>query len=431
MLRKSFKEVTNAFRDPHILLDRKGDIVSANDAAQKRFLSHDHEEKPVNLSTVTTEKQERLDSLLEMWKRSKSPLPGSIKFNQNGAGEMLYVCKGSLVQPATQNQDALIMLQCTEKQKSTRAYVALNEKIEQLKREVFQRRCAEKEIRKLNQVLEQRVRERTADLEKANGELNASLAELQEAHAQLVHTERLASLGGMVAGVAHEINNPVGICVTAASYLDEQVQLYQQLYQADKLTRSDFEKLIELMAQSSKIILGNLGRASELVKSFKQLAVDQTSDEQREINLKNYIEELLISLHPYFRKQAYRYQVTCPQDVLVTTCPGAVSQIINNLIINSIRHGFENSETGKIQLDISAGEEHIDFDYRDNGAGMSADNLAQVFDPFFTTKRNQGGSGLGMTIVYNLVRDKLRGDISVDSKVGQGIHFHIRFPRNG
>ena len=232
----------------------------------------------------------------------------------------------------------------------------------------------------------------------------------------------------MVAGVAHEINTPVGVCMTASSYLMEQTTHYQDLYQKNALTRSDFESLLDAAAESSSIMIANLGRAADLVRSFKQLAVDQTSDECRQINMKSYLEELLISLRPYFHRTSHSIKLKCPDDIDIKSQPGALSQIINNLIGNSIQHGFEGVTEGLVNIEISREEKNILLHYSDNGNGISGENLKQIFDPFFTTKRNQGGSGLGMNIVYNLVTNKLNGAINVTSKSHQGIDFYIKFP---
>ncbi|MFW2372126.1 MAG: sensor histidine kinase [Gammaproteobacteria bacterium] len=428
VLTESFAEITNSLPEPHFLLDQYGCIISTNQAARKKFSVDTVAAAELNLNTLITDEPDRLNELLQMWSRSKSPLPASVTFKNGGDAPVHYLCRGNTIRPAMNGQSALIMMHCTDKQKSSAVFITLNEKIEQLKREVIERRNAEQEVRRLNQELEQRVNERTIELQTANTELNRSLEELNSAQDQLVRTEHLASLGRMVAGVAHEINTPVGVCLTAASYLDEQTRHYHKLYEEGTLTRVDFESFLDVSSESFQIILANLERASDLVRSFKQLAVDQTSDECRHINMKSYIEELLISLRPYFRHTSHRYELTCPEDIDIESQPGAIAQIINNLIGNSMTHGFEGLAEGLINIEIARDQDRILLHYSDNGVGIPRENLLQIFDPFFTTRRNQGGSGLGMNIVYNLVTSKLGGEINVTSEPGQGVHFYIWLP---
>lgn len=425
----AFVEITDVFPDPYFLLDKNGFIIAFNKPAKAKILGADHAVgEGLSLSSVMVDGDARLTKLLAMWGRSKAPLPASVEFNVKSGQSIRYFCKGSLIHPKSGDHSAFIMVQCTKQKQTTVAFVTLNEKIEQLKKEVVERRSAEREIRDLNQSLERRVEERTAELENANKQLNASLDELKKTQNELIRTERLASLGGMVAGVAHEINTPVGICVTAASYLDEQAGRYNKRYHEGSLTRQDFETFLDVASESSGIILSNLGRASGLVRSFKQLAVDQISDEQRHINMKEYFDELLVSLQPYFRNTQHQFSVSCPDDIDINSYPGAIAQIINNLISNSMVHGFENVNEGLIRIVITRDKSRVLLNYSDNGVGIKEENRKRIFDPFFTTKRNQGGSGLGMNIVYNLITSKLAGEISLDNKQSQGVNFCIVWP---
>jgi len=428
MLAETFAEITNTFSEPHFLLAQDGTIIAANRAARKKMSVMVNAQEVLNLNMLATDGPTKLKQLLQMWSRSRSPLPGSVTVKSEDGTPVQCLCKGSTVRPALKGEPSLIMMQCTDKRKSTAAFITLNEKIEQLKREIIERRNAEQEIRLLNQELEQRVKDRTVELQKSNTELNSSLEELKNAQEHLVRTERLASLGGMVAGVAHEVNTPVGVCVTAASYLDEQSGHYHTRYQEGVLTRSDFESFLNVASESSSIILANLRRAADLVRSFKQLAVDQTSDERRHINMKNYIEELLISLQPYFRHTSHSFTFKCADDIDIESYPGAIAQVVNNLIENSIIHGFETVAEGEINIEITRDLDSILLHYSDNGVGISQKNQVQIFDPFFTTKRNQGGSGLGMNVVYNLVNSKLGGKIRFTSEEQQGVHFYINLP---
>lgn len=379
----------------------------------------------LNLNMLMVDEPDRLKQLMQMWSRSKSPLPASIRFQGEEGAPVIYLCKGSVLRPALNGEPALIMMNCNNKQLSSAVFVTLNEKIEQLKRENIKRRNTEQKIRSQNLDLEQRVNERTMELLQANNEISRSLDELKNAQDHLVRTERLASLGSMVAGIAHEINTPIGVCITSSTYLDEQARRHLQLYQNDALTRKGFESFLDIVSESSSIINSNLTRAADLVGSFKQLAVDQTSDEPRHINMKRYIDELMISLRPYFRHTKHLFELSCADDIDIMSQPGAIAQIITNLISNTMTHGFEGIEEGLVKIEIERAQGRVQLHYSDNGNGMSKKNLRQIFDPFFTTRRNKGGSGLGMSIIYNLVTNKLGGEISVSSEPNQGIHFYI------
>ncbi len=259
-------------------------------------------------------------------------------------------------------------------------------------------------------------------------ELQISLDHLQEAQRKLVESEKMAALGELVAGVAHEVNTPVGIGVTAASHLGDSVEEFQILYDSGHVTRSDFENFLQLCTKSSSMILSNMNRAADLINSFKQVAVDQSSQERRLFKIHQYLEEILLSLHAQLRKTPFDVKLNCPEELEVDSYPGALSQIITNLIMNSLHHGFEGLNEGSITIDIRKSENSVLIIYGDTGRGIPDDHLDKIFDPFFTTKRGLGGSGLGMNIVYNLVTQTLNGQINCTSKIGQGTWFEIEFP---
>jgi signal transduction histidine kinase len=174
----------------------------------------------------------------------------------------------------------------------------------------------------------------------------------------------------------------------------------------------------------------NTQRAAALVRSFKQVAVDQSSDDIRTFKLRNYLDEVLLSLQPKLKGKPVQIAIDCPADIELESFPGAVSQIVTNLVMNSLVHGFEGDVPGQIRISARLDGETLLFDYADDGAGMDADTLAKLFDPFFTTKRGLGGSGLGAHILYNLVTGPLGGSVKVDSAPGQGLNYHLRFPRS-
>jgi signal transduction histidine kinase len=282
----------------------------------------------------------------------------------------------------------------------------------------------DRDIETARDALSQQVSEKTA----ANHELLEALDRLQQTQAQLVQSERLASLGGLVAGVAHEINTPVGVGVTAASTLQDRARDIEQAYRNDTLRRSDLERFVDVARESSNIILRNLQRAADLIQSFKQVAVDQSSGERRRFDLHSYIDEVLLSLAPRTKKSGHRIVVECPDDLQVDSYPGALAQVLTNFVSNSLLHAFPDGRIGELRITAEQRGDWIELRYSDNGAGIAQENLKRIYDPFFTTKRGSGGSGLGLHIVYNLIQQILGGTIEVASEIGAGTRFTVRFP---
>lgn len=274
---------------------------------------------------------------------------------------------------------------------------------------------AERTIRALNRELELRVEERTQELE--------------EAQEHLIASEKMAALGGLVAGLAHEVNTPLGIGLTAASHLNDQLKATRRRFASGGLRRSDLESLLDLGEESSSLVVANLSRASDLIGSFKRVSIDQTSDERRAFDLGQYVEQVIVSLRPQYRKRPLTVRSECPAGIEVDTAPGIVAQIVSNLVQNALLHAFARDQSGTIVVGAEVAGDDVVLTYGDDGAGMDEGTRRRVFDPFFTTKRGAGGSGLGMHIVYNLVTETLGGEISCTSEPGRGTSFRIRFPR--
>ncbi|MBF0358215.1 MAG: HAMP domain-containing histidine kinase [Magnetococcales bacterium] len=266
-------------------------------------------------------------------------------------------------------------------------------------------------------------------LQEANRALSQSLIMVKRTQSQLVEAEKMAALGGLVAGVAHEINTPLGIGITAASYLHRRSKEADKLLKDEAMKKSDLDSYFAEAIESSGMIESNLTRAAKLIRSFKQIAVDQASEDQRKFNLKKYIEQVLISFDHRLRNTSHTVSVNCPEDLECNSYPGVFSQIITNFIENSLIHGFKNIESGKMLINIESTDDQVIFTYKDNGAGIPDENRQRIFDPFFTTNRSGGGSGLGMHIVYNLVTQTMGGKIECNSKVEEGVEFILIFPK--
>lgn len=271
-----------------------------------------------------------------------------------------------------------------------------------------------------------------ARLKRENVEYQASLEDsldrLHRTQKDMIQSAKMAALGDLVAGVAHEVNTPIGVSVTAASFLLERTRQIRERYQDGSMKRSDLEKYLSIAEESSDSVLSNLERAAELVQSFKKVAVDQSSEEKRVFDLRNYLDQILISLRPQFKRTPHRVHLQCPPSLHLNSYPGAIMQILTNLVMNSLIHGFADGQAGEIYIDVESSGESVVFSYRDTGMGMDAEQKARIYDPFFTTKRGSGGTGLGMNIVYNLVTQTLKGDIDLQTGPGEGAHFVLTLP---
>ncbi|MBN2442779.1 MAG: substrate-binding domain-containing protein [Spirochaetales bacterium] len=292
-----------------------------------------------------------------------------------------------------------------------------------------ERKNAEDQVRSLNEDLEQRVLERTAQLESTNTKLKNTLETLQSTQDQLVQSEKMAALGSLVAGIAHEINTPIGIGVTAASHMDIITKELVTRYKNLTMTRSDLEKYVTTSETAAAMILVNLRRANELIRSFKKIAVDQSSEVKRQFNVKEYIDEILLSLQPKLKKTSHTITVNCPRDIIFDSYPGPFSQIITNLVMNSLLHGYNKHESGNLSLTLTSEDNKITLTYSDDGKGIPASHMEKIFDPFFTTKRNQGGTGLGLHLLYNIVTQTFGGSVKCSSKPDAGTTFTIILPR--
>ncbi len=286
----------------------------------------------------------------------------------------------------------------------------------------------EQVLQDLNEQLEQKVRIRTAEIYNKNKKLEITIEQLKDTQNELIESEKMASLGGLVAGIAHEINTPLGIAITAITFNQDLLSTIKKQLENKTLKQSDLVMSIGSQNDGYKLILKNLDRANNLIANFKQVAVDQSSETKREINITEYIHEVIQSVKPLIKSKNIDVKVEGPTALILNTYPGPIYQMVSNFINNSVLHGFENRDEGEIIIAIGVLEEKVYLNYSDNGKGIAPDIIDQVFEPFVTSKRNQGGSGLGMHIVYNLVTQVLKGEIKCESHFGQGVEFKVNFP---
>lgn len=295
----------------------------------------------------------------------------------------------------------------------------IEDKNKSLKDEILQRETAQKALSNANLELESRVNARTTELAEKNDKLTIALKTLEAAKEELVESEKLASLGSIVAGVAHELNTPLGIGVTAASYIEDTLDSFVKKIQSNQISRHDLDDFILNSKEIISLIVTNLNRASELVRSFKQVAVDQTSENRREFELDIYVNEVITTLKPKFKLTPHEVIISIPQGIKLDSYPGPFGQVISNSVLNSLIHGFDDNMHGVVSISASlVNENFVKITVSDNGSGIDKVHLKHVFEPFFTTKLGQGGSGLGMHVSYSIVTSVLGGKITIESVPG-------------
>ncbi len=275
-------------------------------------------------------------------------------------------------------------------------------------------------LRKEKILLEKQVNERTE-------ELQATLENLQKTQEQLIESEKMAALGSLVAGVAHEINTPVGIGITAISTLMDDIRRMAGLFQQNAINRGDFQEFLQMSFDAGALIQKNLERTASLIQSFKQVSVDQVSEQKREFGLKEYLYDILSGLQPGFKKKKIDVRIFCDDELTLNSYPGVYAQIFTNLLLNSIQHGFNDRESGTIVIKAETNKEWLKIRYTDDGSGISEKDLPHIFEPFYTSDQRRG-TGLGLNIIYNLIRQKLYGNISCQSAPGKGVVFNIEVP---
>lgn len=307
-----------------------------------------------------------------------------------------------------QEQAYIIQEKAQELEVYNEELIALNEELETGNEELFR------------EVVERRKVE--SSLAQTNLELHKTMNELETMQGFLIQSEKMAALGNLVAGLAHEINTPIGVAVTAASYLEE-IAL-----EASNAGKSTLE--LASVQEVSNIIYTNMLKAGKLIRNFKLVSIDQSQEEKRSFYLKEYIGEVLLSLNPFTKKYCHQIRIECDPSIKMTSYAGAFGQILTNLIYNAFVHGYDGDSCGLIEIKVTQNEDNTIIGFKDNGVGMDQQVLSKLYDPFFTTKRSKGGSGLGMYIVYNLVTAQLQGSIKCESHLLEGTAYEIKIPTN-
>jgi PAS domain S-box-containing protein len=280
----------------------------------------------------------------------------------------------------------------------------------------------ESEIKALNEQLEQRVEQRTA-------ELTETLGTLKRAQDELVQSEKLASLGQLVAGVAHELNTPIGNALITTSALGDATREFDLVLKKGNMKRSTLAHFVAQCLEGTSLAERSLHRASDLLRSFKQVAVDRASERRREFDLREMVSEVVDTIRPNIKGLSCKMSVEIPTGIMLQSYPGPLGQVVINLAMNAVVHAFDGRVNGSVVLHVESAEDaFVTLVCTDDGNGIASEHLARIFEPFFTTKLGQGGSGLGLAIVHRLVTQVLCGQITVDSRIGVGTAFRLRLP---
>ena len=330
---------------------------------------------------------------------------------------------------ASHNLDEELVLENRPESKDELDFLvdAINEMREKIKNDIIKLEDAENALLKLNGELEVKVFDRTSKLEHSNEQLKQSLDNLTLAQDQLVQSEKMASLGQLVAGVAHEVNTPLGICVTSITAQREKVEALKEAVDKQELTKTQLSSTLDILTEYQQIIERSLNKSVELIRGFKSVAVEQHTDPELKVNLAQHVNDVVNTVRTMFKRKKYHINIDVDEDFEFVTFPSAWNQILTNFLMNSHIHGFEKKDEGEISIEFRENKGYLTLTYRDNGSGISNDVKKRIFDPFVTTKRGQGGSGLGLNIVFNLVNSKLGGSISCP-ETDVGCCFVVKVP---
>lgn len=275
--------------------------------------------------------------------------------------------------------------------------------------------------------LEQENRKTNQKLKEQNINLQNTIQQLEETQNLLIESKKMESLANMVSGISHEINTPVGICITASSALIQETKNIANDLISEKMSKNDLKDYMESVFSTTKLILSNMERAGTLINSFKQTSIDQTSEKQRTFLVKNMINDLFLSIAPGLKDKNINIDIDCDDKLCIQSYPGALSQILTNFVFNTKIHGLHGKDEGHIKIKITSSSSELFLVYEDDGNGIDAAIISKIFDPFYTTNK-QSGSGLGLHIVYNIVTQLLKGRIDCKSQKGKGVMFQLSIP---
>lgn len=400
-----------------LIMDADGKYEWVNEAYSRMFgFVNDHlAEQNIKISDVSVTKH--IQSKIDECYSNKN----SVTFEQNTRnkdGESLWV---NVTLTPILNKDGNIS-----------RLISINSDITSIKNaeaEIFQQKEEIEAQRDELQDQHDYILDQKEEIENQKNALAASLTKLQSAQKKLVESEKMAALGSLVAGVAHEINTPIGIGLAASTTMHNKSIKIEELFSNKSMKMSDLTTYIDTATHACDLILSNLNRTAELVKSFKQVSIDNMTEQKRDFVLDLYIDDVIRSLAPKIKHRPIKVSVDCPKDLTLCSYPGAFAQIFTNFILNSLVHGFAETEPGLIQISVLDDKRNLTIQYSDTGKGVPEKNIPKIFDPFFTTNM-QHGTGLGMNITYNLITQKLNGEISLESAEGKGVLFTIVIPRD-
>ena len=305
---------------------------------------------------------------------------------------------------------------------------SLNIMLTRTQNQIERHKNDKQEIKQLNQSLEEKVNQRTIALREANQELLTTLERMHQYQNQIVESEKMASLGQMVAGVAHEVNTPIGLGITSSTLLRDKLAEISQSFEQKTLTSSQLKRFIDNGVENLDLIYRNLNRAAELVSSFKRVAVNQDDELNSIVNMHELISNVMLSMRADLLVKDPNVVIHCSSQLMFETKVGPLQQVLQQLLSNSVIHGFRDNQNNEIEITVERNESSLIIDYYDNGIGVDKSIKKRIFDPFVTTKRGEGGSGLGMHLVYNLVTQALGGSVYFDDQSSKGTRFIITLP---
>ncbi|MBW8186621.1 ATP-binding protein [Shewanella nanhaiensis] len=287
-------------------------------------------------------------------------------------------------------------------------------------------------LNKLNHQLEHKVKSRTEQLERSYNEIENTLEQLKVTQSQLIESEKMASLGGLVTGISHELNTPIGVCITSGSFLTDSTTIFEQRFLEGLIDENDCQEYIEVNKESMALILSNLNKCSELIQYFKKISTEQSSEKPQLFYIKQYIDEAVLYTRTHFKETHSNIKVNCSDTLQVKLVIGVLNEIIMNLVMNSLQHGYDKTldEAVEVNIEVSKDDNRVKIRYWDSGKGINEADIDKAFEPFYTTKRGEGRNGLGLTIVYNLVRHSLNGTIECLYNESDQMQFVIEFPDN-